>query len=92
MLFEKLSPYKTLRFMDWTNTNDQTDKNWTSRVYPAHRTFTKNGVPWEDVIHLANILGKDVWINIPHLATSDYIMQLSKLFLARLAPRLKVYV
>jgi len=59
--------------MDWTNTNAQTDQNWTNRVQPTHRTFTKNGVPWEDTIHLSNLLGKDAWISIPHLATTSYI-------------------
>lgn len=66
--------------MDWTNTNGQTDANWADRVLTSHRTYTKNGVAWEEVINLANILGKDVWINIPHLATPDYINQLAKLF------------
>lgn len=59
--------------MDWTNTNAQTDKEWTDRVKVSHRTYTKNGVAWEDCIHLANLLGKNVWINIPHLASSAYI-------------------
>lgn len=70
--------------MDWTKTNDQTDTTWASRVQVSHRTYTINGAPWEEVIHLANLLGKDVWINIPHLATTDYITQLATLFLNKL--------
>ena len=83
-MLQKLAPYGTLRFMDWTNTNAQTDVNWADRVQMAHRTYTKNGVAWEEVIHLSNILGKDVWINIPHLAKADYIRQLATLFLQKL--------
>lgn len=78
--------------MDWTNTNAQTDKEWTDRVKVSHRAYTKNGVAWEDCIHLANLLGKNVWINIPHLASSAYITELATLFLNKLAPNLKVYV
>jgi len=91
-LLEKLAPFGTLRFMDWTKTNDQTDKDWANRVQLSHRTYTANGAPWEEVIHLANLLGKDVWINIPHLATADYITQLAQLFLNKLEPHLKIHV
>jgi len=70
--------------MDWTNTNAQKDVNWNDRVLTSHRTYTKNGVAWEDAIDLANLLGKDVWINIPHLATNDYITKLANLFLTKL--------
>jgi hypothetical protein len=92
LLLEKLAPYGTLRFMDWTNTNGQTDVKWSDRVQPTSRTYTSNGVAWEETIHLANILGKNVWINIPHLANADYITQLANLFLNKLEPHLKVYV
>lgn len=92
LLLEKLAPYGTLRFMDWTNTNGQTDVKWSDRIQPTSRTYTKNGVAWEETIHLANILGKNVWINIPHLANADYITQLANLFLNKLEPHLKVYV
>lgn len=78
--------------MDWTKTNDQTDKDWANRVQLSHRTYTASGAPWEEVIHLANLLGKDVWINIPHLATADYITQLAQLFLNKLEPHLKIHV
>lgn len=46
LLLEKLAPYGTLRFMEWTNTNGQTDKVWFDRVKVTHRTYTKNGVAW----------------------------------------------
>lgn len=84
LLLEKLAPFGTIRFMDWTNTNAQTDTEWSTRTLPSARTYTANGVAWEEVIHLANILGKNVWINIPHLASDGYISELAKLFASRL--------
>jgi hypothetical protein len=32
LLLEKLQPFGTLRFMDWTNTNGQTDASWSDRT------------------------------------------------------------
>ena len=78
--------------MDWTNTNSQTDTAWNTRTQTSYRTYTGNGVAWEETIHLANLLGKDMWINIPYLATNDYITQLATLVLNTLEPHLKVYV
>lgn len=78
--------------MDWTNTNGQTDTTWSSRTLTSYRTYTTNGVAWEECIRLANTLGKNVWINIPHLATDDYVTKLAQLFHDKLEPHLKVYV
>lgn len=78
--------------MDWTNTNSQKDVEWAGRTLPSWRTYTGNGVAWEEVIKLANTLGKNVWINVPHLASNDYILQLATLFKSSLNPNLKIYV
>jgi hypothetical protein len=58
----------------------------------SHRTYTKNGVAWEETIRLCNTLGKHLWISIPHLATDDYVTKLAQLVLSTLEPHLKVYV
>jgi hypothetical protein len=44
------------------------------------------------MIDLANRLGRDMWVNVPHLADADYAFQLATLVNARLNPGLKVYV
>lgn len=41
-MLEKLAPYGTLRFMDWSNTNGQTDVEWSSRVLQSERIYTRN--------------------------------------------------
>lgn len=46
LLLEKLQPFGTLRFMDWTNTNGQTDVQWESRTSLTKRTYVENGVAW----------------------------------------------
>jgi hypothetical protein len=46
LLLEKLAPFGTIRYMDWTNTNAQTDTEWNNRTLPSARTYTTNGVAW----------------------------------------------
>jgi hypothetical protein len=92
LLLEKLQPFGTLRFMDWTNTNGQTDSAWGDRILNSSRTYTKNGVAWEETIRLCNTLGKNLWINIPHLATDDYVTKLAQMVYNSLEPHLTVYV
>ena len=50
------------------------------------------GVPYEDIIELANESQKDMWINIPALATPDYVQNLAQLIYSNLDPNLNVYV
>lgn len=39
----------------------------------------ETGVAWEHMVALSNATGKDLWINVPHLATEDYIRKLARL-------------
>ena len=50
------------------------------------------GVPIKVMIALANTLNRDIWLNIPHIATDDYISKYAQQVKAGLAPTLKVYV
>jgi hypothetical protein len=87
---EILKPFPYLRFMDWTQTNNSKQADWKDRNLPSNMRQTN--VAWEYVIQLSNETKKDPWICIPHLATDDYVVQLARLFKARLDPDLRVYV
>jgi hypothetical protein len=81
--FEKaMHPFTTLRFMDALNTNGNLVQNWSQRSWPAagSRAGTAQGMAYEDIIALANETGADVWINVPALATDDYVCRLARLF------------
>jgi hypothetical protein len=41
------------------------------------------GMLYENIINFANITGKDVWINIPIMATDNYVCRLARLFAFR---------
>lgn len=87
-LLDHLAPFGTLRFMDWLATNHDSGRgDWAARPTPTTvRHGSKAGVPWEHVIALANIFGKDVWINVPVRADDDYVRQLARRRARRPAP------
>ncbi len=51
-----------------------------------------DGWCWEYIIQLANILGKDIWINIPISCDSDYVAHLATMLKTQLDPSINVYV
>ena len=78
--------YRTLRFMDWQQTNLTKVTAWADRTQPTARIWSANaGVPVEAMFDLAKNAGADPWMNIPPYATDDYIHQFGKLAHANLA-------
>ena len=90
-LLKALNP-DVLRFMDYTQTNNSTVVNWSDRTLPNQPTAATTGVSWEDCITLANDLNKGIWINVPAMATDDYVTQLATLIKNTLNPSLPIYV
>jgi hypothetical protein len=88
-----LRPFTTLRFMDFTATNGNPVSSWSQRTTPQSATQqSPNGAAWEYVALLANTLHKDIWINIPDQANSDYVTQLATLMHASLDPSLHIWL
>lgn len=77
----EFAPFTTFRMMDWTDTNNNTETNWSDRI-PASANFWvppgNRGLPWEAAIAVANGAGKDLYINIPTYATDAYVTNLAK--------------
>ena len=69
---------------------------WSSHrpaTYATQMSGTKyKGGSWEYLIQLANVSGKDLWLNIPIGATDDYVTQLALLLKTNLHPDRVVYV
>jgi len=83
-----LSAFTGIRFMDYLATNGNHQALWTDRVTPGAVTQyqAKSGYGWqgkggslEYLVALANETGKDVWINVPLLASDDYVTKLAQL-------------
>lgn len=97
----RLKDFTMLRFMDWMCTNDSvvttpetrrrvSSASWTNEnVWDSSR---RAGVPIEIVVELANRVGADAWINVPHGADDALVRAYAEIVRDRLDPRLKVYV
>jgi len=67
-----VEPFRVLRFMNWVGGNDVNPPydapdhtlDWSERNRPDELQVEDEGVAWEYVIELANLAGKDVWINL----------------------------
>jgi hypothetical protein len=93
IFLERIRKFKTLRFMDWMQTNGSEQVNWDTRAKATDATYaTSKGVPLEVMIDLANRMGINPWFNMPHKATDDYMTSFAKLVKSRLDRNLKVYV
>ncbi len=81
----RLAHFQVLRFMDFTQTNNSPQAGWADRSLPSFASQQRRpdgvsaGAAWEYVVLLANLAGKDVWINLPHRATDDYVTKLAQL-------------
>jgi hypothetical protein len=85
--------FRTLRFMDWFNTNGSQLSSWSNRPLTTNATWASAaGVPYEVALQLANTLSADPWINIPVMADDNYITQLATLVHTKLGSTQKVYV
>ena len=87
------SRFACLRYIFWRNTIDNQDSLWENRTQITSPSQSqKNGCAWEYCIMLANTLHSDLWINVPFLADSTYIINLAQLIKDSLDPTLHVYI
>ncbi len=79
---DRLKYFSALRLMEYLKTNNSTEAAWSDRSIPAYASQQEvpphasgninpqyvTGACYEYAIQLANQAGKDLWLNIPHLA------------------------
>lgn len=93
-----------LRFMDPMGTNGNATTTWESRVKPTRRGgnggfSVGSGKPVEHVVELANAAYrepgsrlKQIWVNVPHKATDDYVANFAAYLRDHLDPGIVVNV
>jgi hypothetical protein len=54
-----LKRYRILRFMEWAKTNEDLDGSWDARAKRSDLSYVLRGVPLEDMVLLANMIGAD---------------------------------
>lgn len=93
MFLDRLKTYSTIRVMNWmVGECDPNQKVWDDRPKLTDARWANKGVPIEVIVGLANRLGADPWITIPHLASDPYVRELAKYVRDHLGPDLRVYV
>jgi hypothetical protein len=93
LFVQRLKPFRVLRFMDWTATNNSPIKTWSERTKPefAQQSGPK-GVAIEYAIDLCNQLHADPWFCMPHLADDDFVRHFAELVREKLHPEGRVHV
>ena len=95
LLIAHLSRFSLIRFMEWTSTNGNSDRDWNQTTpvdWPMYRY--SHHVPWETIPRLTNQFDKpiDIWINIPLNASDDYILHVARIMFNDLNPTNNIYV
>lgn len=90
---ETMTGVRTVRFMDWMHTNETDVTDWNTRPLLKMQTYASvKGVPVEMMVALANQLGADAWLTIPHKATDAYVSNTAAYVAANLLAPRKAYV
>ncbi|MEO1799106.1 MAG: cellulose-binding protein [Cyanobacteria bacterium J06629_2] len=88
----KIEPFGTLRFMDWQQTNNSRQSEWSDRPEPEDARYYEQGVPVETMVQLANQTNSNPWFTMPHQANDQYIANFAQYVRDNLKPHLAVYV
>lgn len=93
LFLSRLAAFENVRFMDAGHTNDSPLVSWAERTTPARYTQTgPRGIALELMAELANVLGAEPWICIPHLADDDYVRECARLLRDQVDPELTIHV
>ncbi|PID93827.1 MAG: hypothetical protein CSA95_05960 [Bacteroidetes bacterium] len=92
-LLSFIDDFQVIRFMDWMSTNGSEVQEWADRNTPNYYTQTLySGVSYEYLIELCNLTQKDLWVNIPHKASDNFITQFAAMLRDQADPNLKIYL
>ncbi|MCU0535620.1 MAG: cadherin-like domain-containing protein [Hydrococcus sp. Prado102] len=89
---DKIKNFDSLRFMEWMETNNSRQSQWSDRPTPQKARYTQQGVPVEIMVKLANQADIDPWFTMPHNASNDYIANFARYVRDNLESGRKVYV
>ncbi len=89
---DRIADLRLVRFTDWQFTNGSDQMTWAARPTPQDATYVWRGVPVEVMVALANRIGADPWVNMPHAADDAYMRAFATYMRDHLDPGLKVHV
>ncbi len=92
---DRIDDFRVLRMHGWQNTNFPTAVDWERNVFDADQAgwgYEDFGMPYENLLQMANETRSDLWINIPHTASDQYIREAAKYLKANLDGDLRLHV
>jgi len=90
---KRLTGFGVVRFMDWQQTNDSKQVEWSDRPKLEHdNQGTEKGVALEWLIRLCNDLKIDPWFCIPHQASDGYVREFARLVKKQLGVDRRIYI
>ena len=92
---DRINDFRILRTHDMQKTNFPTSVDWTILNETADQASWSNdgrGMPYELMVEIANQTRADLWINIPHTASDQYIRTAAAYVHDHLGPGLQVMV
>ena len=89
---DRIADLRLVRFMDWQFTNGSDQGTWAGRPTPQDATYVWRGAPVEVMVALANRIGADAWVNMPHAADDGYMRAFAAYMRDHLDPRLRAHV
>lgn len=95
LILAHISRFSIIRFMEWTETNNNDVVNWNDTTPLSWPQYTPpRRTPWETIPFIINQLNQstDIWINIPVSASDDYILTLAQLMLKQLRSDSNIYI
>ena len=75
----------------WANRSRLDDAVWGGNDGRTQHEEHK-GVPIEVMVALANTLKRDIWLNMPHIASDEYVTEYAKYVYQHLDPSIRVYI
>ncbi len=89
----RTEPFQALRFTDWLRSGNAELVSWADRPLPDDARYTgPGGVPLEQAVALANRITAAPWLNVPHQADDDYVLQMAELVRDQLDATLPIYL
>ncbi len=91
-----MKDFRVIRMMNMSGVTRNNRMRWDKRPQVSQATWGgkegTRGVPLEIMVKLANLVGTDIWFNLPHRADDNYIHQFASYVNKNLHPKLKAYI
>ena len=88
-----ISQFSTIRFMDLQHTNGSPLSEWLQNTPDDfHTQATPKGISMNLIAKIIQITGRNAWINVPHLASDDYINKFAAFLKTNIPLNRTIYV